>query len=199
MAADRVTPGDGDAHRRYSPDEVIALTSNLEKVIIEIHSGDWSSERCDESLLRSLHARIFDGVRDFAGRFRSRDWGTNHVSFGPNRSVSRLEVQAELARIFAESRRSLSSLDSARDDPDYERAVFHISTWVHAEVVRVHPFEDGNGRASRLLMNWCLVRCGLRTIAVEVIKHEYNDCLNRYLRSRDIQPLIDLLLRPNSR
>lgn len=71
----------------------------------------------------------------------------------------------------------------------------HVAVWAHAEVVRIHPFLDGNGRSSRLLMNAILVRLGLRPIAVEAVKHEYNEALNHYFRERELERLVDLMLR----
>ena len=35
-----------------------------------------------------------------------------------------------------------------------------IATYLHDELVRIHPFIDGNGRTSRLLMNLYLLRKG---------------------------------------
>lgn len=46
----------------------------------------------------------------------------------------------------------------------------------HLEVVRIHPFKDGNGRVSRLLMNYKLLKSGYPAIN---IKHE--NALEYYL------------------
>ncbi len=35
------------------------------------------------------------------------------------------------------------------------------AAWLHHRFVRTHPFQDGNGRVSRLLMAWCYVKRGL--------------------------------------
>ena len=32
-----------------------------------------------------------------------------------------------------------------------------LSSFVHAEFVRIHPFPDGNGRTARILMNFILM------------------------------------------
>jgi Fic family protein len=69
---------------------------------------------------------------------------------------------------------------------------------VHAEAIRIHPFEDGNGRSTRALLNWILVRLGLRPIAFDIVKQEYLACLNHYYSTGDIQPLIDLCIRLSS-
>lgn len=49
--------------------------------------------------------------------------------------------------------------------------------------------------ASRLLMNAVLVGLGLLPIVVEAVKQEYNEALNHYFRSRDLQILVDLMLQ----
>jgi Fic family protein len=38
-----------------------------------------------------------------------------------------------------------------------------IATYTHAEFVKIHPFFDGNGRLSRILMNYQLVKKWLFT------------------------------------
>mgnify|MGYP000603397565 CR=1 FL=1 len=37
-----------------------------------------------------------------------------------------------------------------------------LAAWTHAEFVRIHPFEDGNGRTSRMIMNYQLLLSGFR-------------------------------------
>lgn len=44
-------------------------------------------------------------------------------------------------------------------------------------------------------MNTVLVGLGLPPIAVEAVKQEYNEALNHYPRSRDLQVLVDLMLQ----
>lgn len=62
-------------------------------------------------------------------------------------------------------------------------------------MIRIHPFEDGNGRSSRALLNAILVRQDLVPIAVDALKDEYIAALNHYLRAGQIQPLLDLFIR----
>ncbi|WP_198023016.1 Fic family protein [Paenibacillus zanthoxyli] len=40
------------------------------------------------------------------------------------------------------------------DLPEKDAAnAIKLAAWTHAEFVRIHPFTDGNGRTSRLIMN----------------------------------------------
>ncbi|MCC6782249.1 MAG: Fic family protein [Planctomycetes bacterium] len=182
-------------HRVYSDAEKQRLTSNLAGVAAEIHGGGWNDKPACVATLCALHARVFAGVRDHAGRTRSKDWGTERLVFGPNRSFHRSAVARALDEAFDSARRSIRSLQENKASPDYEHSAVYVAVWIHAEIVRIHPFEDGNGRSSRLLMAMVLVQLGLRPIPVEATKQEYTNQLNTYFRSRTIQPLIDLFLR----
>ena len=45
---------------------------------------------------------------------------------------------------------------------------------IHHKLVMIHPFEDGNGRVARLLMNHALLRAGYPPVIVPpAFKHEY--------------------------
>jgi len=35
---------------------------------------------------------------------------------------------------------------------------FELATMIHAKLTWIHPFEDGNGRTSRAIMNWLLIK-----------------------------------------
>jgi fido (protein-threonine AMPylation protein) len=56
-------------------------------------------------------------------------------------------------------------------DPYEKEAMFHIG------FIRIHPFEDGNGRTGRLLLNFNLFRQGLAPVVLtkdmESIYHQY--------------------------
>ena len=100
-----------------------------------------------------------------------------------------------LARIFAELQASIATFDANPMDPSYDESALRVAAWAHAEHIRIHPFEDGNGRTCRLFMNGILIRVGLRPIQMEVPKQEYLNCLNWYYATGDIRPLEALCLR----
>ena len=61
------------------------------------------------------------------------------------------QVQSEMDRFFA-----LYQEVAKRDYPVNAEAA-----WLHHRFVRTHPFQDGNGRTSRLLMAWAYIKRGL--------------------------------------
>ena len=181
-----------DHVRIYTAAEDEQLAHQLRAVTEDCHAGRlWPITL---EVLREIHRRLFDGVRDHAGRMRAHAFGDEHLTFGPNRSVHRDRVLPEIEDMFHKLARSIQSFVDHPDAADYERNAVHVAVWAHAKVVQIHPFLDGNGRSSRLLMNAILVGLGLPPIAVEAVKQEYNEALNHYFRANDLQPLVDLLL-----
>lgn len=103
-------------------------------------------EEFTERVLRELHGLVLRGIDDRnAGRWRT----VNVLIAGAShRPPDHLQVPDEMARLFA-------AYGLRGGDDAVERAA-----WLHREIVRVHPFADGNGRTSRLVMNLELLRHG---------------------------------------
>lgn len=97
--------------------------------------------------------------------------------------------------MFERIRYKLRELRDNIEAPNYDEEAMKFALWAHAELIRIHPFEDGNGRSCRLLMDHLLVVLMLKPIPVEACKQEYIETLNTYMLTRDIQPLLDLFLR----
>ncbi len=79
-------------------------------------------------------------------------------------------VQAEMDRFFA----------LYREVRQRNYPVNAEAAWLHHRFVRTHPFQDGNGRSSRLLMAWAYIK---RSLPPPVItaqgKPDYIDALER--------------------
>jgi fido (protein-threonine AMPylation protein) len=178
----------------YTDEEQRQLTVNLVRITTDIHEGRYSSSPIDTELLLRLHRELFDGIRDHAGRVRAPGYGPEHLTFGPNRSTHRNHVDKELSGAFERAQRPIAACEQDLDAPGYAKGAFYVAVWLHARVVEIHPFLDGNGRTSRLLMNIVLVRLGLRPVAVEIPKDEYNSALNRFFRGESLDTVVDLLL-----
>ena len=67
-----------------------------------------------------------------------------------------------------------------------------IAATVHYRFVRIHPFDDGNGRMARLLMNLILIRHGYTVAIVQSGERErYLQELERADRTEDLAQFID--------
>jgi cell filamentation protein len=74
----------------------------------------------------------------------------------------------------------------------------HLDTWTfaHYEFVRIHPFNNGNGRTGRILMNLVAMKFGYRPLE---LYHREGDGLKSYIDAmksadkRDFRPLRNLI------
>ena len=58
---------------------------------------------------------------------------------------------------------------------------FVLACLVHAKFEEIHPFEDGNGRTGRALMNWVLMQAGYPKVFVSVkLRPQYYEALDFY-------------------
>ncbi len=127
-------------------------------------------------LLQQRHARIMDARPDKRpGLFKER----------ANQAGATMFVDPDLVRgTLIEGFSRLDDLDSA-----WERSVY-----VKFLVAAVHPFDDGNGRLSRIMMSAELDAGGQsRTIIPTVFRDDYIGALRRLDRANDPSVLIDAL------
>ncbi|MBU0470958.1 MAG: Fic family protein [Nanoarchaeota archaeon] len=58
---------------------------------------------------------------------------------------------------------------------------FILACLIHAQCVEIHPFEDGNGRTGRALMNWILMEAGYPKVFVPVkSRQKYYEAIDLY-------------------
>jgi len=109
------------------------------------------------------HMRLFEQTKpDIAGKVRAHQVAISGSRFMP---PSPVEIQALLREFFRWYDRNKSSLHPVE-----------LAASVHLRFVTVHPFADGNGRMSRLLMNFVLRKHGfpLLNIPYEDRRSYYN-------------------------
>jgi len=68
-------------------------------------------------------------------------------------------------------------------DPIEREARFHI------DFIRIHPFEDGNGRTARLLLNFNLIKQGLHPV---IITEDLNEYYESYIENKSVDGMKNL-------
>jgi Fic family protein len=100
-----------------------------------------------EHLIRTIHQLVVRGTeREWAGRYRNSAVVIAGAKHRPPDALAIPEKMAELIRWYQRSQGSLHPVEAA--------------ALLHHKFVHIHPFFDGNGRTSRLLMNVVLMRRG---------------------------------------
>jgi Fic family protein len=68
------------------------------------------------------------------------------------------------------------------------------ATLIHGEFVKIHPFIDGNGRTSRLLLNFELMKNGYPPIIIKNVERaRYYDVLDLAHTTMNYEPFIKLV------
>ncbi|NUN12111.1 MAG: Fic family protein [Myxococcales bacterium] len=180
---------------QYSEFQLEQLSQNLAQLYDMICRGEFSTAHFGVNLITTVHERIWVGVVDHAGRIRTRDWGAEYLDFGPNRSEHRNAVREKLETLCHWVDSTLRRLEENSDAPEYELNAYTVAAFAQAELVRIHPFMDGNGRIGRALTDIVLVRLGFGVVRIDAVKDEYYATLNVYHTTKKPDEFVDLLLQ----
>ena len=96
--------------------------------------------------------------------------------------LSYQKVPSRLAAFCEElnkRRRAINTSDVA--------AIYELSFWAHYELVTIHPWADGNGRTSRLVMNLLQMEFGV--LPVKVLKEDKAEYIQSLIDTRDNQDI----------
>lgn len=81
-------------------------------------------------------------------------------------------ISNAMAELDSELREKTKNLVHPKTEQGYSELIM-LATRLSHKLVCIHPFRNGNGRASRLLLNAILLRAGLSEIAIKKSKPTY--------------------------
>ena len=71
-----------------------------------------------------------------------------------------------------------------------------LAAVIHNQFEMIHPFQDGNGRVGRLLLNNILLKHNLPPLNIELRNRaQYYAALQAYENDHNIRPTLDLMLK----
>lgn len=132
----------------------------------------------DENTVKDIHALLMDNII-IGGVYRNvevRISGASHKPPAPS------EMYRQVKSFYS---------DLAYK---YENNAIELAAWTHAEFVRIHPFTDGNGRTSRMIMNYQLMLNGFLPVSVaKENRLEYFDALEAYAVNGNLEPFSEMI------
>ncbi|VVB98684.1 Fic/DOC family protein [uncultured archaeon] len=146
-----------------------------------------TKEHVSVELIKKIHETVFKNSKPYAGQIRAkgievviRDGIGNIVHEGaPSEKVP--ELLKELVTWYSKHQKKYPPL--------------LLAVVVHNQFENIHPFQDGNGRVGRILMNNILIKHGLPPVNIELGKRkDYYKSLQEYEKNHDIRPTIEFLL-----
>lgn len=101
------------------------------------------------------------------------------------------QIYQKLAELDAVVKDTLSNIDAM----SVSRVVVN-ATYIHYQLTIIHPFDDGNGRCSRALLNWILRKKGIAPIYIKYPeKEEYYEALKQIDIYQDYRKLHKVIMR----
>lgn len=137
-------------------------------------------------LLKKLHKLCFKGSKPFAGQFRNVEVVIrNREGHIIHAGVPVKDLQDALDDLVKWYKKN-----NAKFKPLVLAAI------MHNQFEHVHPFQDGNGRVGRLLLNLILIRNKYPPINISFEDRlEYYYTLQEYHKSRNLRPTLKFLIK----
>lgn len=165
--------------------EDIAETYGVAEAVDYIRRTD---EHVSLKLVKKLHRIVFKNSKHFAGKFRAKgvevvvaDAYANVVHRGaPSQQVSPL--LKEMTQWYYQNKNKYPPLV--------------LAGVIHNQFEIIHPFQDGNGRVGRLLLNNILLKHNLPPLNIELKNRtQYYAALQAYEKDHNIRPTLELVLK----
>src|SRR3989344_7317918 len=144
-----------------------------------------TKENITVDLIKHLHLICFKRTKHFAGKLRDvnvviRDGQGNIVHQGAPIEMVRGLLE-ELCGWYEKHRKKYPPL--------------LLAAVVHNQFEKIHPFQDGNGRVGRLLLNYVLLQHKYPPINILLRdRGKYYTCLQEYDRKNDIKSTLKFLI-----
>lgn len=137
-------------------------------------------------LIKKLHEMCFEKSKSFAGEFRKkevviRNYKGEVIHKGvPVNKIN--EFLEEMEEWYYENKDKFKPLV--------------LAAIMHNQFEHIHPFEDGNGRVGRLLLNFVLLKNKYPPINIYLKdRQEYYRCLKEYSDSHKLKPTVEFLIK----
>ncbi len=188
------------------PDELIENLQDHQKAVEYVSDSIQRQVPLSKTAIRQMHIiltrsqKTFSAIDQFGNRvdmplqhgtFKKwtnnpqREDGTTHEYCPPESVDPELDRLVDLYAHY--------SSESAQYDP------LVVCAWLHHRFAQIHPFQDGNGRVARALQTWQLVKHHYLPIVISRDNREqYIQCLEE-ADAGDLNPLITLFVRLETR
>ena len=167
------------------PKEDISETYGVSKAIDFIRK---TKEHLSLQLILELHCIVFENSKHFAGKLRAT--GVEVVVADQYGSIIHRGAHSTKVRGLILELVGWYKKNKRKYPPIVLAAV------VHNQFENIHPFQDGNGRVGRLLLNNILIKNRMPPLNIELKnRHEYYSALQAYEKGHDLRPTIELMLK----
>jgi len=151
---------------------------NHNKAFLLVKQSIKENKLLSEQITKDIHAILMENIFT-GGNYRNcevRITGAKHKPPIPK------EMYIQIKDFFAKisSKMNLNPIE--------------LAAYTHAEFVKIHPFEDGNGRTARLLMNYQLMFNGFLPVSInKETRLKYFEALDEYATQGNLNLFIEII------
>lgn len=142
-----------------------------------------NKKELNESLILELHKMYFNDTKPhIAGKYKKKD---NKVYGSKFKTTPHNLVPTDMKLLFKELKENKDKLHP-----------LELAAWVHWKFVKIHPFQDGNGRIARIIMNLVLTNNDYAMIDIKTkYKQQYFKALEKCNYNENGEALATLLVK----
>ena len=170
LLEDKLTVGGKDLREQYE-------VTNHGKAWEYVKTCVNDEKSLSEDILKELHALIMENIM-VGGIYRTVEvkiTGAEHTPPHPEQAYN-----------------DLKNFYISLEEHNYND--LEISAYTHAEFVKIHPFVDGNGRISRIIMNYQLLKQGFLPISIKKEdRFKYYETLDEYAVKGNLEPFTKII------
>lgn len=174
LLEDRITIGGKQLREIYE-------AVNHQKAYRYVKTCIAKNQPLDEKIVKNIHAVLMENIF-IGGIYRNVDVyisGAQHTPPSPH------EMYRKIKEFYADltwKGKGMNPID--------------LAAWTHAEFVKIHPFPDGNGRTSRLIMNYQLMANGYPPVSIaKENRLEYFNTLESYAVEGKLAPFAEMVAK----
>ncbi|PIU62160.1 Fic family protein [archaeon CG07_land_8_20_14_0_80_38_8] len=158
-------------------------TKNVAKAVDFIRE---TKEELSLELIRKIHRICFTGSKSFAGIFRT----VEVVVANGTGKILHMGVPARKLKLYLKDLIEWYQLNKEKFKP------LALAAIIHNQFEHIHPFQDGNGRAGRLLLNYILLKNKYPPLNIMLNdRRQYYHVLQEYSKKKDMKPTIKFLIK----
>ena len=132
-----------------------------------------SDIKISTQLILEIHRIAFSELYDWAGKWRTNNVVVGHLIAPDKEQVLQLMYQF------------IDNLNFKIDNSKELSTHLNCLTFAHYEFVRIHPFNNGNGRTGRILMNLIALKFGYKPLELYQREGESRKIYISAMRSAD--------------
>lgn len=136
-------------------------------------------KQLNENIIKDIHAILTENII-MGGIYRNQEVRISGAGYTPPTGN---DMYIQIKNFYADLEWKSKELNP-----------IELAAWTHAEFVRIHPFIDGNGRTSRLIMNYQLMINNFLPISIaKGSRLDYYNALEEYAVEGNLKRFLELI------